>query len=294
MKKLASIVLILLLLCGCTAPAAPSNDEPHLFVHFIDVGQGDCIFLKYGDVDILIDGGYAENSPQIVRYLHQLGVDDLELVVNTHPHGDHIGGLPGVMAAFPVEEVWTTTLSYYSYSFQQFMAQAQKDDALVQVPTPGDSMTIDRLTLTVLGPVKMDYQDLNDTSMVIMATFGEKRFLFTGDMEALAEGDLLASGADVSADVLKVGHHGSYSSTSAKFLKAVGPEYAVVCVGRNNTYGHPHAAPMQRLNNASVSVFRTDTMGTVTIGTDGKEFAFFWTFADAKPTHYKKLFRNAA
>lgn len=294
MKKLTAIFLVLLLLCGCTAPSQSPEEKEYLFVHFIDVGQGDCIFLKYGDVDILIDGGYPENSFQIIRYLTQLGVDDLELVVNTHPHGDHIGGLPGVVAAFAVEEVWTTTLNYSSYSFKSFINQAQKQDALISVPAPGDSMTIGSLTLTVLGPVKSSYEDLNDTSMVIMATFGEKRFLFTGDMEALAEGDLLASGADVKADVLKVGHHGSYSSTSKKFLDAVDPDYAVVSCGRNNDYGHPHAAPMNRLNNAAVSVFRTDTMGTVTIGTDGKEFAFFWIFGDALPTHYEDVVLNAA
>lgn len=290
MRKWLSVLLLLaLLLSGCTGQAPeltqPAEaEEDNLFVHFISVGQADCTLLVYGDTEILIDGGNTADGYDVVAYLQRLGVDDLDLVVATHPHEDHIGGLSMVLRQFSVEEIWTNTVFYNSYAYDALFDRIEEQDIPLTHPQPGHTFTDGELILTVLGPVKQNYKDINDSSIVIMAQLGEKKFLFTGDMESLAEKDLLNSGADVKADVLKVGHHGSYSSTSASFLAAVDPDFGVIHVGLNNEYGHPHDGPMNRLHNAQVRVFRTDKMGSVVAATDGDTIAFFWEQAKHLPT----------
>ena len=280
MRKLTVLLLLLCLLLGCTpaqppAPAPAPSEQTPLFVHYIDVGQADCTLLKYGDVDILIDAGNSADGKQVVSYLTRLGVDDLELVIATHPHEDHIGGMYDVLKAFEIEAIWTTTATYNTSVYRSFTEQIAKEKLNLHHPKPGEVHSFDEIQLTVLGPMRENYPDLNDTSIVVMAEFLGKRFLFTGDMESIAETEMMASGADVKADVLKVGHHGSYSSTSYSFLKAVDPDYGVIPVGRNNEYGHPHAAPLTRLIGLGVRVYRTDTMGTVVCATDGNTLAFF-------------------
>ena len=153
----------------------------------------------------------------------------------------------------------------------------------LHVPEVGEVFELGDATITVLGPVKDKYEDLNDTSIVLMVQYGDIRFLFTGDMEMIAETDLLDSGADVKADVLKVGHHGSYSSTGYRLLREVAPTYAVISVGGNNDYGHPHQEPMSRLRDAEVTIYRTDKMYDIVAVTDGEEIRFSWENTFAKP-----------
>ncbi len=269
-KWLALLLLLALLLAGCAQQPAEPPIEGMLFVHFISVGQADCTLLKYGDYEILIDGGNTADGYSVEQYLKEQGVEEIDLVVATHPHEDHIGGLSRILRNFPVKEVWTNTVFYDSYAYDNLFARIEEKNLNLRHPQPNDTASFGALQLTVLGPVTEDYEDINDTSIVIMARFGEKRFLFTGDMETVAERDLIKSGAYLKADVLKVGHHGSYSSTSASFLKAVDPDYAVIHVGKDNDYGHPHKAPMTRLENAGVAIYRTDTMGHVVFASDGK------------------------
>lgn len=285
------LLLLCLLLSGCAAEV-PEGTQPtalqkdNLFVHFISVGQADCTLLKYGDIEILIDGGNTADGQDVTAYLHRLGVEELELVVATHPHEDHIGGLSIVLGQFAVEEIWTNTVFYNSYAYDALFDRIEEYDIPLRHPKAGEIHTFGSLKLTVLGPVKQNYEDVNDSSIVVMAQFGEKKFLLTGDMEMVAEKDLLESGADLKADVLKVGHHGSYSSTSYQFLKAVDPDYGVIHVGLDNDYGHPHQAPMSRLHDAEVSVYRTDRMGNIVAATDGNTIAFFWDQAAKLPTWF--------
>ena len=310
MKKLTALLLILLLLAGCTgntqpvyepspaptipaatvpatepAPTAAPTEPPleGLTVHFIDVGQADCALLECDGEYAIIDAGYPERADEVVEYMAQLGVEELDLLVATHPHGDHIGGLPAVLEAYPVETVWSSELPFsndYTRSLQNAVARQR---VALTVPEIGDVFELGDATITVIGPVRMDYEDVNNISLVLMVQYGDIRFLFTGDMERDAEEELLDSGADVKADVLKVGHHGSYTSTSYRFLYEVEPTYAVICVGGNNDYGHPHDEPMSRLQDADVTIYRTDKMYDIVAVTDGEEVQFSWGNRFAKP-----------
>ena len=311
MKKLISLFLILsLLLCGCTttAPvetaataeptAAPTETvilnlpteaptEPAalegLTVHFIDVGQADGFLLECDGQYAVIDGGYPEGGEKMVEYMTELGVEELELVVGTHLHGDHIGGLPLILDTYPTANVWSRPLTFLNDYVRNFRDAVAAQGVPLHVPEGGEVFELGDATITVLGPVKDKYEDLNDTSIVLMVQYGDIRFLFTGDMEMIAETDLLDSGADVKADVLKVGHHGSYSSTGYRLLREVAPTYAVISVGGNNDYGHPHQEPMSRLRDAEVTIYRTDKMYDIVAVTDGEEIQFSWENTFAKP-----------
>ncbi len=284
MRKLLSLTLLLaLLLCGC-APTqeAPPQPEDTLQVHFIDVGQADCILLECGSEYMLVDGGNTADSSLVVSYLQKQGVQELKAVVGTHPHEDHVGGLAGVLAVFPTAAVYSPTRTYSSKCFDDFAHYADQQGLELTIPTPGDKWTLGTATITVLGPLT-SYADVNDTSIVLMVQFGQTRFLLTGDMEREAETDLLESGADLKADVLKVGHHGSYSSTGYLFLRTVAPKYAVISCGRGNSYGHPHEEPLSRLRDAEVTVYRTDELATVIATSDGTDITFTWERTGATP-----------
>ena len=268
-------------------PIDPPTSTGSLTVHCIDVGQADCALLECNGEYIIIDGGNVADSSLVVSYLLAQGVEELEAVVGTHAHEDHIGGLAGVLAKFPTSSVYCPTRSYTTTAFNNFAKYTQQQGLQITVPKPGDVIEFGGATATVLGPVKSAYDDPNDTSIVLMVEYGQTRFLFTGDMETTAENDMLdywGEGFDWSADVLKVGHHGSYTSTGYRFLNEVMPTYGVICVGKDNSYGHPHDAPLSRLRDADVTVLRTDQLGTIVITSDGRDV----TLQDVVPPEPEK------
>ena len=280
-RKMLAILLSVLLLTGCTLPtlpeaptvASPTGDG--LEIHFIDVGQADCALLKCDGAYVLIDGGNVDDSSLVVSYLEKEGVQDLAAVFCSHAHEDHVGGLPGVLAVYPTSAVYAPTRTYASRCFDDFVYYTDQQGLTVTIPKPGDTLTFGDATIEVLGPVKT-YAETNDTSLVLMVNYGSTRFLFTGDMETTAEADLMDSGADLRADVLKVGHHGSNTSSGYRFLYEVAPRYAVISVGTDNTYGHPHDEPLSRLNHADATVYRTDLLGTVIARSNGADITFSW------------------
>ena len=302
-KTIALLLLLCLVLCGCevTVIYEPESqpqtviDGESLTVHFIDVGQADCALLECGGEYMLIDGGNVEDGQLVVTYLQEQGVEQLNMVVCTHAHEDHVGGLPSVLAVYPTHTVLSPTKTYSSKVFDDFMYYVDQQGLEVEIPSPGDSYNLgddeSGATVTVLGPVK-SYAETNDTSIILKVEFGENSFLFTGDMEVSAENDMLdyweTSWANVSADVLKVGHHGSDTSTGYRFLHEVNPTYAVISVGEGNSYGHPHDEPMSRLNDAGCTIFRTDEMGTILATSDGTEITFTWENQSAEPSNAER------
>ncbi len=285
-KQILSLLLMILLLCGCaqvpvsTAPAV----EGDLIVHFIDVGQADCALVECGGEYLLIDGGNRDDGQLVVTYLEQQGVEELAAVVCTHAHEDHVGGLPSVLAVYPTAAVYAPTRTYSSNIFDDFVYYTDQQGLTVEIPSPGDTFSIGDAQVTVLGPTQ-SYAETNDTSIILRLDYGETSFLFTGDMETAAEEDLLDywGGDAVQVDVLKVGHHGSNTSTGYRFLYEVDPDYGVISVGKDNSYGHPHEEPLSRLRDAGVTLLRTDELGHIQAVSDGQEITFTWGNQNAQP-----------
>jgi competence protein ComEC len=256
--------------CGATEGdklSTPSGYSDTLYVSYINVGQGDSILIQVGDCDILIDAGTASYGTTVSSYLRSRGVDDIELLINTHPDADHCGGLTKVLTDFVVEEAWISKdTSKTSAAYTNFISAISSEGLTAKKPNAGQVYTYEYLTMTVLYSAVGS--DANNSSIVIMLEYGSFKFLFTGDAGEEVENKLVSSGADLSCDVLKVGHHGSkYSSTTA-FLNKTGAKYGVICVGSNN-YGHPTSEALSRLTSAGISVYRTDKDGNVVFSTDG-------------------------
>ena len=289
MKKLISLFMLLcLLLCGCeyslvleTQPPATSatvSADGSLLVHYIDVGQADCILIECDGEFMLIDGGNREDGQLVVSYLEQQGVEILNTVICTHAHEDHVGGLPSVLAVYPTQTVLCPTKTYSSKIFDSFLYYVDQQGLEVEISTPGDVVNLGSAKITILGPVK-SYADPNDTSIVCRLDYGETSFLFTGDMETGAENDMLdfwGSKVNWEVDVLKVGHHGSNTSSGYRLLNELNAAYGIISVGKDNDYGHPHDEPMSRFRQAGMTILRTDEMGTVLAVSDGKEITLTW------------------
>ena len=294
MKKLLSLLIALsLLLCGCVAEipipvettAATAADGESLIIHYIDVGQADCILLENEGRFLLIDGGNREDSQLVVSYLEQQGVQELDAVVCTHAHEDHVGGLPSVLAVSPTKAVYAPTRTYASNIFDKFVYYTDQQGLEITIPQPGDSFTLGDVNLTVLGPVK-SYPDANNTSIVIMAEYGFTRFLFTGDMEKEAENDMLDywdGRYNWNCDVLKSGHHGSSTSSGYRLIYETDPEYVVISVGKDNSYGHPHQETIALYQDAGIPAFRTDELGHITATSDGTTVTMTWEKQNAQP-----------
>lgn len=257
----------------------PVKSEAELSVHYIDVGQGDCVLISAGETTVFIDGGEYENAPKIASYLKGLGIERLDYVIGTHPHSDHVGSLCYTIEDFEVGKVILPRLPDElvpaTVTYENLLGAISEKSMKI---TPAKAGTIYDLggiaTLEILGPITDKSDDLNNYSVVCMLTHGGNRFLFTGDAEYDEEKDIMNSGANLSADVLKVGHHGSSSSTGRKFLSAVAPSYAVICVGAGNTYGHPSERVHDRLVDNEIEIFRTDLHGTIVAESDGFDINF--------------------
>ena len=249
-------------------------------VYFIDVGQGDCELIRTPDgQNILIDAGTNATGDKLVQYLEQLGVEQIDTLIATHPHEDHIGGMDEVVNAFPIGDVYLpkvadsqtpTTRTY------ERLLDAIADKGLSITPGRGGITILDDdgIKLEFLAPNADSYADLNSYSIVAKLTCGQKSFLFTGDAESDSEEEMLHAGYDLRSDVLKCGHHGSSTSTSAAFLQAVQPTYAVISCGVDNDYGHPHRETLDKLNDAGVQIYRTDEQDTILAVCDGTDVTF--------------------
>lgn len=258
-----------------TAPPAPPPSgqvaSSQLQVHFLDVGQAESILIKTpAGQAVLVDGGGNTTGPGVVDYLKKQGVKELAAVVATHPHEDHIGGLDDVLKSFPVFAVYLPKVGHTSRSFQDFLAAVKASGARRVEAKAGVSLDLPGIDGRFLAPGGERYEGLNDYSAVLKITYGQTAFLLTGDVEGPAEKAMLGRQADLRADVLKVAHHGSTSSTTAELLRVVNPRYAVISAGAGNDYGHPHKKTLDRLAREKVEVYRTDQSGTIVFSSDGR------------------------
>jgi beta-lactamase superfamily II metal-dependent hydrolase len=239
-----------------------------LKVHFIDVGQGDAILIDLDETEILIDGG--GRSPGVVTYVDDYIDGTLEVMVATHPHADHIGGLIEVLNNFQVGQIWHNGDTSTSQTYAEFMNAVQSDGAEVNIARRGDQINMGELTFIIFNPYVLG-EDTNNNSIVLHLNYGEIDFLFTGDAEKEAENDMLVQSIVPlsKVEILKVGHHGSRTASSEFFLEFTHPETAIYMAKVDNSYGHPHEEALLALTDIEAEIYGTDIFGTITVSTDG-------------------------
>jgi|GEM_PF-523520 len=272
-------------------PAAGTNAQEkknsgELRIQFLDVGQGDSALVSCGGHYMLIDGGTSKNSSMIYSILKKKGIRDLDIMVASHPHADHVGGLSGALNYAHAGLILSPKAEAEDSDdegFKDLVKYAAENGTGITVPSAGDKYSLGSAKVVILGVNSTAGQKdtdesssdkVNDSSIVLKIIFGDNSFLFTGDAGHAAEQVLLDSGEDLSADVLKVGHHGSGHSTYQDFLRAVSPSYAVISVGAGNSYGHPAADVLEHLKDDNVKIFRTDLQGDISCSSDGSKITF--------------------
>ena len=268
---LAAFIFGIVETCGSSAPisgGASAKEEGTLRVHYLDVGQGDSEFLELPDgKTMLIDAGVADAAPTVVDYVRKLGYSRIDYVVATHPHADHIGGMATVLKAFDVGEVWAPRASANTKTFEKFLDTVASKGLSINTAEAGKVLLDEGgCEAAILSPRSgASYEDLNDWSVVLKVVYGKRAFLFTGD----ASTEVIDAAHAGAVDVLKVGHHGSRSSTTKALIASLGPEAAVIEVGANNDYGHPTKQALNALSDNGVTIYRTDEDGTCVAMCDG-------------------------
>ena len=280
----AVTLFLLLSLCACSLPvnlpdnasgsepAAAAIDGGTMQVSFFDVGQGDCELIVLPDgKTILIDAGESKSANDIISFLEEKGVSRLDYVIATHPHADHIGGMRRVIEAFDVGEIYMPKVEHDTKTYENLLLTIQEKGLRIHTAKDGVSL-IDAggVSAQFVAPCADRYKDLNNYSAVLRLTYGDVSFLFMGDAEQESEEQITA---EVSADIIKLGHHGSSTSSSQAFLEAVSPSVAIISCGEGNSYGHPHEETLQTLDRLRIEAYRTDQDGTVTVTTDGTAYS---------------------
>jgi competence protein ComEC len=255
------------------AGGGAGNISGTLEVTFLDGGRGDSILVRHGNMTMLVDGGPIDAGPEVASYLRSHGINTIDVVVSTHPHADHIGGLLTVLREFPVKMVYDSGIPHTTQTYYEYLTLIDQKNIRYIVPERGDTIDLGPgVTVRVLSPPPGGIAggDLNENSMVLKITYGDTSFLLDSDTGLEAEDIMLSSGYDLRSDVLKVPHHGSKYSSSMEFLKAVDPKYSVIEVGADNPYGHPAPATVERLEEVGSKVYRTDRDGNIVMVSDGK------------------------
>ena len=278
-KFISSLILICILVLYFFFAPGEESDLPvtvsgdDMYVHFIDVGQGDAALIQTASGNLLIDAGTSDSIEALTNYINALGVETLDYAIFTHPHADHIGGATAMLNTYTIKNVIMPNAVSTSATFEKMLAAIEAEQCEVIEGKAGVSFSMGEVQVDLLAPVSDDFKDLNNASVVAKITYGNVSFLFTGDAETSSESEMLEqNAAKLNADILKVGHHGSSTSSSVKFLAAVSPEVAVVSVGLYNEYGHPHAEVVSRLEDIDAAIYRTDKNGRVVIYTDGTKY----------------------
>lgn len=274
-KKIIYITLnflLILILFQCsieTNKNIVSDNIKGMIVHFIDVGQGDSILIQVNSKNLLIDSGPSTSKDKLLKYINSLKISKFDYIIATHPHEDHIGNMSYIIDNFEVLNFYAPKISSNTKAFETMIESLVMKDLKIKVLKPniksidlGENTKVD-----VFSPISNEYENINNFSSIIKISYGNNSFLFTGDSEELSEKEVLSKGYDLKSDVLKIGHHGSSSSTSKRFLDAVDPYIAVISAGKDNSYGHPSQEVLSRLKD--LTIYRTDLNGNILIKSDG-------------------------
>lgn len=250
--------------------------EGEIMISYLNVGQGDSAYLRVNDFDILIDAGPRSDVTELMSQLEDKNIDDFEIVIATHPHEDHIGGMTDVFKKYDVEQFYMPKVTHTTKTFE-YLVNAVKTEG-IPIKTIKEGMTFDLgsgAKIDVYSPMYESYEEFNDYSPIMKLTFGETSFIFTGDAEYHAEEEVAAKYPNsLTADVLKFGHHGSSTSSSIDFVKSVDPDYGVISCGVDNKYGHPHRETLETIKKFDIETYRTDTQGQINLISDGKKITF--------------------
>lgn len=246
----------------------------NLKIHYIDVGQGDAILLEQSGKYMLIDAGPTGSKSSLQKYLEDLNIKKIDYLVATHNHEDHIGGMANIIKNFEIVNLIMSKEISSTRTYENVILAAKEKKLKLYAPKVLEEFSLGEAKCIFLTNGDNDYSDANNHSIVIRVVFGNNSFMFMGDAEKELEKDILSLNVDISADILKLGHHGSNTSTSEEFLNKVNPKYAVVSCGKNNSYGHPCKSTMFNLKSSKIKVYRTDESSNIIVTSNGNNLSF--------------------
>ena len=290
-KLIALLVMLSLIFTGCNVNVSVDDTGIHfhnvdstqndsmqsvsdkLEIHYIDIGQGDATLIKCGEHAMLIDAGENDKGTEVQDYLESQNIKKLDYLISTHPDSDHEGGVDVIIYKFDCDKIIMPDYKKTTKTHRDVIAAMESKNYSVTEPIVGHQYSFGEAEFTIIAP-NDTYKSSNNSSVGIILKHGDNKFLFTGDAEEEAESDIVDNGIDIDCDIYQVGHHGSRSSSSEKFLNAASPAYAVISCGEGNVYGHPHAATMNEFRMRGIKVFRTDLQGTIVATSDGSTITF--------------------
>lgn len=279
-KTISMVIIIMLIVTACGVKDLTvdhninyASTRSELKVYFLNVGQADSILIKTpDDKSMLIDAGNRDDGDFVVDYIKKLGIHKLDVVIATHPHEDHIGAMAQVIKSFDIGTFYMPYVSNNTKTFENMLKALEYEKVRAKYARGGVAINLSKdIDAEFLAPNNSKYDDLNNYSAVVKLIYKNISFLFEGDAERESEAEMLSRGYDLTANILKIGHHGSSSSSSNKFLDAVNPQYAVIMVGKNNDYGHPNKETIDKLNLRGIKILRTDRDGTIFMSTNGSK-----------------------
>lgn len=273
-KRFLSLIIIfifVLSIVGCTKATIGNPPDPNnLVIHYIDVGQGDSILVQVNNINMLIDAGNSEDGSKVVRYLQKQGVKKLHYIIATHPHEDHIGGMSLIIKNFEIGKFYAPKIMSSTKAFEQMINALKSKSLKINEAKYGVLLNLgSNIDCEVIAPNSNKYDNINNYSAVIKLNYGLTNFLFMGDAENISEKEIIKSGFNIKSNVMKIGHHGSSSSSLIELLDLVSPEFAIISCGKNNDYGHPHKLTLDKLKQKNITVYRTDLIGTIVLQSDG-------------------------
>jgi len=247
------------------------NPSGNIEISYLDVGQGDSVYIRVNEIDILIDAGPKSDADKLMKQLEEKNIDDFEIVIATHPHEDHIGGMTRVFERYDVESFYMPKVTNTTKTFENMMKAVSSEGLKAKVIKEGTSFDLgEGAKFVAYSPIKDSYDDFNDYSPIMKLTYGNKSFIFTGDAEKVAEEEVVKKySTELKADVIKFGHHGSSTSSTKDFIEAISPQYGIISCGVDNSYGHPHRETLDIINTMGIKAYRTDTQGQITVISDG-------------------------
>lgn len=269
-KKFSFFLIILLLISILYYSPSYSIPNYDFIIHYIDVGQGDSALVQTNNKNLLIDAGTPDSSESLINYLKNLGIKNIDFVVATHPHADHIGGMQSILKEFNVSYFCAPKVTENTDIFKNMIKALKEKNISINILSDSHPIDLGENTkVEIYSPSNNEYDNINNYSSLLRISYGETSFLFTGDAEAEIEMEVLKLNKDLKSDVLKVGHHGSITSTTDSFLKEVSPNIAIISLGLDNSYGHPSSQVLKKLSDNKSEIFRTDEDGTIILTSDG-------------------------